>query len=93
MLRWLLALGMILCLLSPHYLWAQEKKEPSPEALKMALQRSREATARCEDNLAELWAQAMDLKKQYDALLPPPQQPGQAAVPPLPEKKEGEKQQ
>src|SRR5215510_1181606 len=89
----LLILGISLCLLSPPDLWAQEKKEPQVDALKIALQRSREATARCEDNLADLWAQAMDLKKQYDALLPPPQQPGQAAGPPLPEKKEGEKPQ
>jgi len=94
--RWL-GLGMSLYLLSSSpRLWAQEqheKQEPSLAALKIALQRSREATARCEDNLAELWAQAMELKKQYDALLVPPPPPGQAAVPPLPDKKEGEKPQ
>jgi len=85
-----------LCLLFPPDLWAQEKqekKEPSLDALKIALQRSREATARCEDNLADLWSQAMDLKKQYDALLAPPQQPGHAPAPPLPQKQEGEKPQ
>jgi len=76
---------LLLCLLSSSSpLWAQEKqekKEPSPEALKMALQRSREATARCEDNLADLWAQAMDLKKQYDALQTSSTQPTQSGQP------------
>lgn len=50
--------------------WAQE---PSPalklEANKLTLQRAREATARCEEDLGSVWAQATALQKVHQEKL------------------------
>jgi peptidoglycan hydrolase CwlO-like protein len=63
-LRWLALLGVLLAGLA-------RAQDPSPalklEAHKIAIQRAREATAKCEDDLASLWAQANALQKEHQA--------------------------
>lgn len=64
-----IVLGLLLLLLAGG-VWAQE---PAPamklEANKLTLQRAREMTARCEDDLGLVWAQAQALQKTHQEKL------------------------